>query len=164
MREKRVVFRYSEAFKRKVVGDLESGVFGSVAEAGHHYGIRGSTTVRQWVRRLGKNHLLCKVVRVETFDEKRQIEALRRQVRDLEHALAQTHMKELIAVAQFEVLCERQGIADVAGEKKKAAAELSRRRATPPDLRGKQPDLCGGKPPDLPERRPGAAAKAMGGK
>ena len=41
-------------------------------------------------------------------------------------------MKELLAEAQFEVLCERQGIADVEGEKKKAAAELSRRRGKRP--------------------------------
>jgi transcriptional regulator of met regulon len=88
--------------------------------------------IQPWIKRLGRNHLLGKVVRVETLEEGREIERLRRQVRDLEHALAQTRMKELLAEAQFDVLCERQGIADVEGEKKKAAAELSRRRGKRP--------------------------------
>ena len=134
MSEKRVVVRYSEAFKRKVIGELESGMLGSVTEAQRRYGISGSQTVRKWVMRLGGNHLLGKVVRVEIPDEKQEVETLRRQVRDLEHALAHTRMKELLAQAQFEVLCERQGIADVEGEKKKAAAELSRRRGTRPEV------------------------------
>jgi transposase len=128
MAEERRVLRYSEAFKRQVVEELETGVVSSVNEAQRRYGIRGSLTVRRWVRRLGRNHLLAKVVRVETPDEKREIEELRRQVRDLEHALAQTRMKELLAEAQFEILCQQQGIVDVEGQKKKAVAELSRRR------------------------------------
>ena len=130
MREERVVVRYSDAFRRKVVGELESGMLSSVSHARRHYGIRGAMTVQRWVRRLGRNHILGKVVRIETMDEKREVEELRRQVRELEHALAQTRMKELIAEAQFDALCERQGIADVAGEKKRVAAELSRRRGT----------------------------------
>lgn len=128
MIDRRIVTRYSETFKRKVVGELESGVLSSVSDARRRYGIPGALTVQGWIKRLGKNHLLGKVVRVETLEEGREIERLRRHVRDLEHALAQTRMKELLAEAQFEVLCERQGISDVEGEKKKAVAELSRRR------------------------------------
>ena len=132
MIDRRIVTRYSETFKRKVVEELESGKLATVSEARRRYGIGGALTIQGWIKRLGRNHLLGKVVRVETLEEGRDIERLRRQVRDLEHALAQTRMKELLAEAQFEVLCERQGIADVEGEKKKAAAELSRRRGKRP--------------------------------
>lgn len=132
MAEVRRVMRYSEAFKRKVVEELETGVVSSVNEAQRRYGIRGSMTVRRWVRRLGKNHLLAKVVRVETPDEKHEIDQLRRQVRELEHALAQTRMKELLAEAQFEILCQEQGIRDIEAQKKKVVAELSRRRDNEP--------------------------------
>jgi transposase-like protein len=132
MIDRRIVTRYSETFKRKVVEELESGKLATVSEARRRYGIGGALTIQGWIKRLGRNHLLGKVVRVETLEEGREIERLRRQVRDLEHALAQTRMKELLAEAQFEVLCERQGIADVEGEKKKAAAELSRRRGKRP--------------------------------
>jgi transposase-like protein len=132
MIDRRIVTRYSETFKRKVVEELESGKLATVSEARRRYGIGGALTIQGWIKRLGRNHLLGKVVRVETLEEGREIERLRRQVQDLEHALAQTRMKELLAEAQFEVLCERQGIADVEGEKKKAAAELSRRRGKRP--------------------------------
>ncbi len=43
-------------------------------------------------------------------------------------ALAQTHMKELINQAYFEIVCEDQGIEDVEGLKKKLDATLSKRR------------------------------------
>lgn len=127
MGEQRLVMRYSEAFKRQVVEELESGVVSSMYEARRRYGIRGADTIVNWIRRLGRNHLLAKVVRVETPDEKREIERLRRQVRELEHALAETRMKELLAEAFFEIVCKEQGL-DLEAQKKKADAELSRRR------------------------------------
>jgi transposase-like protein len=135
MAEGRKIIRYSEAFKRQVVEELETGVVSSISEARRRYGIRGSLTVHRWIRRLGKNQILAKVVRVETPEDRNEIRELRRQVRDLEHALAQTRMKELLAEAQFEILCRQQGIQDVEGQKKKLDAELSRRRWSGPGRR-----------------------------
>lgn len=123
-----MVRRYSEAFKLKVVRELESGEVGSMNEARERYGIGGRATVQRWLRRLGKNQLLGKVIRVETVDEKSELKRLRKQVRDLEHALSQTRMKELINQAYFEIVCEDQGIEDVEGLKKKLDVELSKRR------------------------------------
>ena len=128
MSGRRSVRRYSEAFKLKVVRELESGEVGSLEEARRRYGIGGGTTIQGWLRRLGKNELLGRVVRVETADEKSELKRLRKQVRDLEHALAQTRMKELINQAYFEIVCEDQGIKDVEGLKKKLDGELSKRR------------------------------------
>lgn len=128
-----MVRRYSEAFKLKVVRELESGEVVSLEEARRRYGIAGGETIQGWLRRLGKNQLLGRVVRVETADEKSEVKRLRQQVRDLEHALAQTRMKELINQAYFEIVCEDQGIKDVEGLKKKLDAELSKRRG---DRRG----------------------------
>ena len=128
MSGQRMVRRYSEAFKLKVVRGLESGEVGSMNEARERYGIGGRATVQRWLRRLGKNQLLGRVVRVETADEKSELKRLRKQVRDLEHALAQTRMKELINQAYFEIVCEDQGIEDVEGLKKKLDVELSKRR------------------------------------
>lgn len=39
--EQRIVKRYSIAFKQQVVGELESGRFGSIMEAQEHYDIGG---------------------------------------------------------------------------------------------------------------------------
>jgi transposase-like protein len=73
MMRERLVQRYSQAFKRQVVDDIESGRFASIAAASLHHGIAGKNTVRNWVLRLGKNHLLAKVVRVEKPDEASQL-------------------------------------------------------------------------------------------
>ncbi|CAN5187218.1 hypothetical protein BH09SUM1_BH09SUM1_30550 [soil metagenome] len=125
----RVNFRYSDAFQRKVVEELESGRLSSLAEAGRRYGIKGSMTVKGWVRRLGKNHLLGRTVRVETPDEKKEINRLRKQVKELESALAKTRCRELLNEAFLEIWCEKHG-EDLAEFKKKADATLSKRQGT----------------------------------
>ena len=122
--EQRIIVRYSEAFKRQVVEQLERGEFSSLEDARRRYGIKGSMTVCKWVRRFGRNHLLAKVVRVETPDEARESDALRRQVRELESALAKTRCRELLNEAFLEIACERCG-ESVDDFKKKAAARLS---------------------------------------
>ena len=44
-------------------------------------------TDESWLRRLGKNHLMPKVVRVEKPDEANQVADLKKQVRQLQQAL-----------------------------------------------------------------------------
>jgi len=117
MRE-RVIRRYSEAFRRKVVEELESGRFGSCGEAMAHYGIQGSSTIQRWLRQHGRAHLLGKVVRVERPDERDRLRELRRRVADLERALGQTQAEKVMAESYLEVACERLG-EGVEGFKKK---------------------------------------------
>ena len=59
------LIRYSEAFKLKVVNELETGKLSTVSEAIELYGIRGSETVKKWLQKYGKNHLLSKMVIVQ---------------------------------------------------------------------------------------------------
>ena len=70
------VYRYSEAFKQKVVTELEDGDL-SLKEASIKYGINGSHTIKHWIKKLGKNHLLCRVVRIQTPDEMDQTKLLK---------------------------------------------------------------------------------------
>lgn len=120
------VIRYSEAFKRQVVAELEDGTLANVTEAQRRYGF-GRETVKNWLRRFGRNHLLPKVVRVEKPGEMSEVQAMRQRVRDLEHALAETRMRELLAEGHFRAVCEREGW-DAEAEKKKLCASPS---ATP---------------------------------
>jgi transposase-like protein len=122
------VIRYSEAFKRTIVAGLESGRFRSIEEVRQRYGIRGGSTVKKWVEKYGRNDLLAKVVRVETPDERDELKRLRRQVRELEQALAKTRVRELVNEARLEVAFEDSGEKDFEAFKKKLADELSRRR------------------------------------
>ena len=42
----RTVVRYSVAFKREVIEQLEAGRFGSIGEAKEHFGISGAYTIQ----------------------------------------------------------------------------------------------------------------------
>ncbi len=120
----RSVIRYSEAFKLQVVRELEVGRFGSLNEARLAYGIKGALTVGQWVRRYGKNHLLGKVIVVMKADEQTEVQALRKQVRELKSALADAHLDLKLDKAYLKIACRRAGIEDVEDFKKKHAGKL----------------------------------------
>ena len=107
--EKRVVIRYSEAFKHQVIKEVEDGHC-SFADAHKKYGIRGVNTIQYWMKRMGKLQGLPKVVRVEKPDEKSKLKELERQIRQLKNSLAETQVRYLMAESQFEIVCEQQGL------------------------------------------------------
>lgn len=117
-----VQIRYSVAFKRQVVEDLERGRFRSIQEARAHYGIRGSMTVRRWLERFGAARMMPKVVRVEKPDEADQIRQLKQQVRQLEQALGQTQLEKVLGESFLQMACERLG-EDVEAFKKTRSAK-----------------------------------------
>lgn len=120
----RSAIRYSEAFKLQVVRELEAGRFESPGAAQRAYGVKGNGTVEQWVRRFGKDHLLGKVVRVMKADEQAEVQALRKQVRELKAALADAHLDLKLDAAYLKIACRTAGIEDVEGFKKKHAGKL----------------------------------------
>jgi len=94
MSGEKVINRYSLAFQQKVVSDIESGKL-SVSQAQKLYDIAGGATIPSWIKKLGKNHLLAKVIRIEMPNELNKLKALERQKRELESALAQAHLRVL---------------------------------------------------------------------
>jgi len=120
----RETVRYSEAFKRQVVDELERGRHGSVEGARRAYGIRGSMTVSKWVRKYGREDLLPKRVRIETLKERDELVEARRRIRELEAAVADAHIDHCLEKAYFHVACERMGV-DPEDFKKKNAMTLS---------------------------------------
>jgi transposase len=123
MRQREII-RYSGSFKRQVIEELESGRFGTIAEAKEHYGISGSATVQSWLRKYGRNHLCAKIVRIEMPDEKDQIKELRKQIKQLQQMLGRKEAEKAISEAFLEIACERLG-EDVDEFKKKADSQLS---------------------------------------
>ena len=121
------VVRYSEAFKRQVVLELEDGTSSSIEAIRLKYGIGGHGTVARWVRKYGRNHLLPKVVRVETPDERTELQQAKARINRLEKALADTHMDALLYRAHFELACKELG-ADPEVKKKVLDARRSSRR------------------------------------
>ena len=109
--------RYSEAFKIAVVRELE-GQDLPCEQVRRKYGIRGNATVQQWVRKYG-NGTRGKRIRVETPEAINQTEQLKRRVRALERALADANIDVVLERAYTKMACERAGIKDVEGFKKK---------------------------------------------
>ncbi len=130
----RSFIRYSEAFKRQVVSELESGKLGSISEANRVYGIRGSSTIVQWIRKYGHEGMMPKKVKVETLKERDELKAARKRIRQLEAALADAHIDSSLGDSYLKIACERLGI-DVSDFKKKNAITLSELRKRQADLK-----------------------------
>ncbi len=117
---KKDVLRYSEAFKAQVVGEIESGKLTSCGAAAQRYGIRGTSTVSQWVRKYGRNHLLRKVVRVETVNERDELKRLKQRNRELEALITDQALDLAVERTYVKLACREAGIQDVEAFKKKA--------------------------------------------
>jgi transposase-like protein len=107
--KKSIVIRYSQAFKQQVVGEVEEGRL-TCSQATKKYGIKGVSTVRHWLKRMGKLDLIQTIIRVEKPNEKDRIKELERQIRQLNNSLAETQVRYLLAESQFEIVCEQQGL------------------------------------------------------
>ena len=109
MSDSKTIIRYSTAFKQKIVSEIESGKL-TIAKAQKIYDINGGQTIQYWIKKLGKNHLLSKVVRVEMKDEKDKLKELEQQKQQLESALAQAHLKIICLESTIECVEEHYDI------------------------------------------------------
>lgn len=125
------VFRYSESFKHKVVSEIETGSL-NVSQARIKYGIGGCETIQKWISKLGKNHLLCRVVRIESPMDVDQIKLLKARVLELERALAQTQLECLQGESYLHQACQELGL-DIESFKKKEAAKSTKSPGTDKD-------------------------------
>lgn len=111
--------RYSEAFKIEVVRELEREDL-PYERLQRKYGIKGNGTIQSWVRKYG-NGSRGKVIRVERPEEINELRTLRERVKRLEKLLADTNLDLALERAYTKMACDRAGIKDVEGFKKKAA-------------------------------------------
>ena len=123
--------RYSEAFKRQVVEEIERGRHATIGAAKRAYGIKGSGTVPGWVRKYGRDDLLPKRVRIESLEERDELKEARKRIRELEAAVADAHIDHCLEKAYLHVACERMGV-DPEDFKKKNAIMLSELRKSSP--------------------------------
>jgi len=124
--EQHVIKKYSSAFKLKVVNEIESGKL-SMTQAQKIYDIGGNATISKWIKNLGKNHLLSKVVRIEMKDEKDKVNELQERVRRLEKLLADKELDNLMNEAFLDLLAEEHGV-DLEEFKKKVDKERLKKR------------------------------------
>ena len=100
---------YSEAFKMQVVEEIRQGKFVTMLQAQKAYGIRGANTIKQWVKKYGKEELLPKRVRVETMAEIDELKEAKKRIRDLEKALSDSHVDYCLERAFIEIACKQMG-------------------------------------------------------
>jgi transposase-like protein len=87
--------RYSEAFKRQVVGELERGVT-TIVEVRRRYGVIGGVTIRGWLQKYGSGKTA-----VGHRDKERRVASsrmlvLERERRELEQALARMSVENTV--------------------------------------------------------------------
>lgn len=116
---KGVVKRYSEAFKLQVVREYEAGEYGSISAVGRKYGITGLGTIKRWLKRYGKGHLMKQLIRVEAPGEGDRLRELEREVKRLKEALGEAHLDLQVGEAYLRIACRQAGVEDVEGFKKK---------------------------------------------
>ena len=109
MKEQFRIIRYSSAFKQKVIKEIEEGKW-SLNEARRIYGIGGGSTIHSWIRKLGKNELIGKVVRIEMKNETDNRKELEKKVKALESALASERIKTIALESLLEVAEEEYGV------------------------------------------------------
>jgi transposase-like protein len=125
----REVVRYSEAFKLRLVEDVAKGKYQSLDEARRRNGIRGGSTVRNWIKQYGRKDILPTRIKVETMNEIDELKAARNRIRELEAALADAHMDYCLERAFLDIACERLGMS-TEELKKKNVITLAERRKT----------------------------------
>jgi transposase-like protein len=106
----------------QLVRELEEGEM-DFAQCQRKYGVNGAGTVQRWVSQYG-NGSIGKVIRVQKPKEINEKEQLKRRIRALELALADTNIELALERQYTRLACERAGIGDVAEFKKKAAGKL----------------------------------------
>ena len=80
-RGERLIRRYSESLKRKVVEEISSGAL-SIREAMIHYDVPYQRTINRWQQKYGERRLRTRIVRIEMKSDAEKI-------RELEKALAE---------------------------------------------------------------------------
>jgi transposase-like protein len=99
--EKKVIKRYSIAFKRQVVSEYEAG--SSLNNLQQRYGIGGDHTVSRWVEQYGREGLRHKLMYIQQPDEQARMKALEARVKELESALAQATLDRLMYATMVEI-------------------------------------------------------------
>ena len=84
----RKCYRYSVCFKQSVVQSIEKDGL-SINQARERYGITGAETIQKWIKQFGKNHLLNKVIKVSTLDERDELRRIKAELKSLTIAYAE---------------------------------------------------------------------------
>lgn len=116
-RNDKVIRRYSEPFKLKILDELTTGKLNK-SQLGKLYGIN-PTTINEWIRKYNRKDLMNTRVKVETKDEISRIKALQKEIQQLKKLLLKKDLDAMVLDSYLEVAAEDLGYKSVSELKKK---------------------------------------------
>ena len=113
----KVIRRYSEPFKLKILDELTTGKLNK-SQLGKAYGIN-PTTINEWIRKYNRKDLMNTRIKVETKDKITRIKALQKEIEQLKKLLLKKDLDALVLDSYLEVAAEDLGYKSVSELKKK---------------------------------------------
>lgn len=113
----KVVRRFSESFKLKVLEELSTGKY-SKRELSKIYGV-ASSTFNMWIKKYDRKDLMNKRIMIESTDELGRIKALKKEIEQLKELLVKKDIDALIQDSYLEYAAKGMGFKDVEELKKK---------------------------------------------
>ena len=118
----KVIRRYSEPFKLKILDELTTGKLNK-SQLGKLYGIN-PTTINEWIRKYNRKDLMNTRIKVETKDEITRIKALKKEIKQLKKRLLKKDLDAMVLESYLQVAAQDLGYKSVAELKKKLSIEL----------------------------------------
>lgn len=106
--KKEYVKRYSQAFKQQVIKEYEEGA--SITKLNEKYGIGGGNTIKGWVKKYGRQGYRNEVVVIQTVEDQEEVKEMRKRIKELEAALAQSVLDKRMLETIVEVSSRELGI------------------------------------------------------
>ena len=113
----KVIRRYSEPFKLKILAELSTGKY-TKSELGKLYSI-APTTINEWIRKYERKDLMNTRVKVETKDEITRIKVLQKEIEQFKKLLLKKDLDQMVEESYLEVAAEKLGYKNVRELKKK---------------------------------------------
>jgi transposase-like protein len=113
----KVIRRYSEPFKLKILAELSTGKY-TKSELAKLYSI-APTTINEWIRKYERKDLMNTRVKVETKDEITRIKALQKENEQLKKLLLKKDLDQMVEESYLEVAAQKLGYKSVLELKKK---------------------------------------------
>jgi len=117
----KVIRRYSEPFKLKILDEITTGKLNK-NQLGKLYGI-APTTINEWIRKYERKDLMNTRVKVETKDEITRIKELQKEIEQLKKLLLKKDLDAMVEESYLEVAAEKLGYKTVQELKKKLSTK-----------------------------------------
>ena len=112
----KVIRRYSESFKLKILSELSTGKY-SKRQLGSIYGIN-RTTINEWIKKYDRKDLMNTRIMIENQDEISRLKALQKEIEQLKKLILKKDLELLVNDSYLEVIAEKYGYKNVAELKK----------------------------------------------